>query len=82
MRRNKTTDQYAEETRRVFGFDLKESEEECLTETGREFQITGTDHRKRVPDHRSDVLKGSLSPRATVEAMTSLEKKLTPGVQG
>ena len=33
---------YAEEKRRVFNFDLKrESEDECLTERGREFQITG-----------------------------------------
>ena len=33
----------------VFSFDLKEeSEDECLTEGG------------KVPDHRSDVLKGSL----------------------
>ena len=37
----KTTDQYAEEKRRVFSFDLKEeSEDECLTERGREFQIS------------------------------------------
>ena len=39
----KTTDQYADEKRSVFNFDLKkeESEDECLTERGREFQITG-----------------------------------------
>ena len=38
----KTTDQYAEEKRWVFSFDLKEeSEDECLTERGREFQSTG-----------------------------------------
>ena len=44
MRRKKTTNQYAEENRWVFSFDLKdvtESEDECLTERGREFQITG-----------------------------------------
>ena len=42
MRRKKTTDQYAEEKRWVFSFDLKEeSEDECLTERSREFQITG-----------------------------------------
>ena len=36
------TDQYAEENRWVFSFDLKEeSEDECLEKTGREFQITG-----------------------------------------
>ena len=40
--RKKTTDQYAEEKRWVFSFDLKEpNEDECLTERGREFQITG-----------------------------------------
>ena len=40
MRRKKTTDQYAEEKRWVFRFDLKEEiEDECLTERGREFQI-------------------------------------------
>ena len=44
MRRRKTTDQYAEE--KVFSFDLKEESED--------------EGRKRVPDHRSDVLKGSL----------------------
>ena len=33
---------YAEEKRWVFNSDVKEdSEEECLTERGREFQITG-----------------------------------------
>ena len=38
----KTTDQYADEKRSVFSFDLKEeSEDECLTERGIEFQITG-----------------------------------------
>ena len=42
MRSKKTTDQYAEKKRWVFSFDLKEeSEDECLTERGREFQITG-----------------------------------------
>ena len=42
MRRNKTTDQYEDEKRWVFRFDLKdESEDKCLTERGREFQITG-----------------------------------------
>ena len=42
MRRGKK-DQYAEERKRwVFNFDLKEeSEDECLTERGKEFQITG-----------------------------------------
>ena len=35
------TDQYAEEKGWVFNFALKEeSEAECLTERGREFQIT------------------------------------------
>ena len=34
--------QYAEEKRWVFSFDLKEeSEDECLIEKGREFQIIG-----------------------------------------
>ena len=38
----KMTDQYAEEKRWVCSFELKEeSEDECLTEIGREFQITG-----------------------------------------
>ena len=42
MRSKKTTDKYAEKKRWVFSFDLKEeSEDECLTERGREFQITG-----------------------------------------
>ena len=42
MRRKKTTNQYAEEKRCFFSFDLKEeSEEECLTEIGGEFQIMG-----------------------------------------
>ena len=46
----KKTDQYAKEKRRVFSFDLtEEREDKCLTERG-----------KRVPDHRSDVLKRSL----------------------
>ena len=50
MRRKKTTDQHAEEKRWVSSFDLKkESEDKCLTER----------EGKRVPDHRSDVLKGS-----------------------
>ena len=36
------TDQYAEKKRWVFSFDFKkESEDECLTERGREFQSTG-----------------------------------------
>jgi len=49
MKTKKTRDQYAEEKRWVFSFDLKKgSEDECLTE------------RKGVPEHRSDVLKGSL----------------------
>ena len=40
--RKKTTDQYAEEKRRVFSFYLKEeSADECLIERGNEFQITG-----------------------------------------
>ena len=46
MRRNKATDQYAEEKRWVFSFGLKEdSEDECLRERERErereFQSTG-----------------------------------------
>ena len=42
MIRKKTIDQHADEKRWGFGFDLKEeSEDECLTERGREFQITG-----------------------------------------
>ena len=41
MIRKKTIDQHADEKRWGFGFDLKEeSEDECLTQTGREFQIT------------------------------------------
>ena len=45
------TDQYAEEKRWALSFDLKEeSEDECLTERGREFQSTA----------RASVLKGSL----------------------
>ena len=57
----KMTDQYSDEKRCVFSFDLKEeSENECLTV-----------RRKRVPDHRSYVLKGflpqgpSAHPRST-----------------
>ena len=38
MRRKKTTDRYAEEKRRIFSFDVKESED-IITETEREFQI-------------------------------------------
>jgi len=42
MRRKKTPDQYAEEKRWDFSFNLKEeSDNECLTERGREFQIAG-----------------------------------------
>ena len=42
MKRQKTTNQYAEEKRWVSSFDVnEESEEECLTERGIEFQITG-----------------------------------------
>ena len=42
MRRKTTTDRCAGEKRWAFSFDLKEeSEDECLTERGREFQITG-----------------------------------------
>ena len=38
----KATDQFAEEERWVFSFVSKEeSEDECLTERGREFQCTG-----------------------------------------
>ena len=45
------TDQYAEKKRWVLSFGLKEeTEDERLTE------------RKRVPDRRSDVLKGSPVP--------------------
>ena len=41
----KATDQYAEEKRWVCSFDLKEeNEDECLTERGRNFQITGPMH--------------------------------------
>ena len=41
MRRKKMTDQYAEEKRWVFRIAVKEeSEDKCLTERGREFQIT------------------------------------------
>ena len=41
-RRKKMKDQYAEEKRWVFSSDLKEeSEDKCITERGREFQITG-----------------------------------------
>ena len=38
MRRKKTTDRYAEEKRRIFSFDVKESED-IITEREREFQI-------------------------------------------
>ena len=42
MKRKKTKDQYAEEKRWDFNFDLKEeSEDECLTERGREYQTAG-----------------------------------------
>ena len=41
-RRKKTINQWAEEKRRVFSFELKEeSDVACLTEEGREFQMTG-----------------------------------------
>ena len=46
----KATDQYAEEKRWVFSFDLKEErEEKCLTERGRDFQITGPMSSKDLP---------------------------------
>ena len=49
MRRKKTTDRYAEEKRWFFSSDLKEeSEDKCQTEM------------KRAPDHRCDVVTGSL----------------------
>ena len=55
MRRKKTTDQDTEEKWWVFSFDLKEeSEDECLTESGREFQITGrssTYHKMQTPEY-------------------------------
>ena len=42
MRRKKVKNRYAEGKRWVFSSDVKEdSEKECLTERGREFQITG-----------------------------------------
>ena len=45
MSRKKTTHQYAEEKRRVFSSDSKEeNEDECLTESGREFQLTDQMH--------------------------------------
>ena len=51
MRRKKTTNHYAKEKSWVFSFDLREeSEEKCPKER----------ERKRVPDPRSDELKGSL----------------------
>ena len=50
------TNQHAEEKRWDYSFDLKEeSEEECLTETGREFQITG-------PMYCKDLFPGSSCP--------------------
>ena len=56
MRRRKMTNQYAE--RWVFSFDLKdEREEKCLTERGREFQITG-------PMYLKD-----LSPKALLQSL-------------
>ena len=43
----KTTDQYAEEKRGVFSSDLKEeSEDECLADRGREFQMYDSDVRR------------------------------------
>ena len=50
MRSKKTTDQCAKENRSLFSFDLKEeSEDECLTERGREFQITFPMYSKDLP---------------------------------
>ena len=46
-RKKKITDQYAEEKKWVFSFDLRE----CRQMPDRD--------RKRVPDHRSNVLRGS-----------------------
>ena len=56
MRRKKTTNLYAEEERWVFSFDLKQqSEDECLTERGREFHIPdpmkGTDERNEISEY-------------------------------
>ena len=46
-RRKKVINQWAEEKRWVFLFDLKEeSDVACLTEKGREFQMTGPMYRK------------------------------------
>ena len=51
----KTTDQYAEQKSWVFSFDLKEeSEDECLTERGSEFQSTGPMYRKDRKDHSDE----------------------------
>ena len=44
------TDQYAEEKRWVFSFDLKEESEDKMPDRDR----------KGVPEYRSNVLKGSL----------------------
>ena len=53
------TDQYAEEKRLAFSFDLKEeSEDERLTERGREFQTTGPlvkSHQSLSPDSNTAV---------------------------
>ena len=50
MRRKKMTSWFAEQKRWVFSFDL----------TRREWRRTPDRKRKRIPDHGSDVLKGSL----------------------
>ena len=58
MRRKKTTDQYTEEKRWVFAFDLEEeSEDECLTERGREFQITDNNKRAQITSWKSSAVQ-------------------------
>ena len=65
----KMTDQYAEEKRWVFSFDL------------REWRWMPYRDRKRVPDHRSDESKGSL-PRVLLPILGTLNIWVSKGESG
>ena len=74
----KKTNQYAEEMRCVFSFDLKEeSEDECLTERGRVFRSTGPMYCKDLsrgpPTHPRDTEDASI--RSWVKRARRVEMK-------
>ena len=55
----KTTEQYAEENRWVFTFDFKKEKEKKRRKKESEDEWPNRE-RKRVPDHRSGAVKGSI----------------------